>query len=537
MTSLDEDARGALEGRLAADVQPDQISDDGVRLPASADHVQDRRRPSAGPRHAWTADPPFERRKPVVSGADTRWGWRRSVRVYRSWLVLTDFLVTVGLVTAAAWLRPATSGQHVGHVGTFLAAIAIGLILVTLTTLTRGYNLLTLGDGAEEYQSILRAGLVTAGIVIAVAYLSELAISRYVVVVALPSVVVLGWVARYCGRRLLHRQRGLGRALMRTVLVGDELTVSKLARQLSKESYHGYEVVGVCLPSYLGQVGGLPPVLGAMSDVPQVVVDHNVDVVVVGAGQLVGEPLQRLTWALGHTDAELVVSPGLVEVLEPRVTVRPTIGLSLLHVETTKPTVRLRLKALVDRIGALALVIALSPVFFFIALAIRLDSRGPAFFKQTRVGEGGRLFTMWKFRSMYVDAEARRAALLEDTDRDGPMFKMHDDPRITRVGRLLRRTSVDELPQLFNVARGEMSLVGPRPPLPSEVDTYRDAVHRRLLVRPGMTGLWQVSGRADLPWAESIQLDLRYVDNWSFAMDAQILWRTVRAVVGGKGAY
>jgi lipopolysaccharide/colanic/teichoic acid biosynthesis glycosyltransferase len=183
------------------------------------------------------------------------------------------------------------------------------------------------------------------------------------------------------------------------------------------------------------------------------------------------------------------------------------------------------------------LLACLSPVFLAVALAIRLDSPGSPFFKQTRVGEGGRLFTMWKFRSMYVDAEARRAALLADTDRDGPMFKMHADPRITRVGRWLRRASIDELPQLFNVARGEMSLVGPRPPLPSEVDTYRDAVHRRLLVRPGMTGLWQVSGRADLPWAESIQLDLRYVDNWSFAMDAQILWKTVRAVVGGRGAY
>jgi lipopolysaccharide/colanic/teichoic acid biosynthesis glycosyltransferase len=179
----------------------------------------------------------------------------------------------------------------------------------------------------------------------------------------------------------------------------------------------------------------------------------------------------------------------------------------------------------------------LSPVLLLSALAILLDSRGPVFFRQVRIGEGGREFRIWKLRSMFVDAEARRSALLYDTDRDGPMFKMHRDPRITRVGSFIRRYSIDELPQLLNVAAGEMSLVGPRPPLPTEVQTYQDAVARRLLVRPGMTGLWQVSGRADLPWEESVQLDLRYVDNWSFSMDAQILWKTLRAVVGGKGAY
>jgi len=168
---------------------------------------------------------------------------------------------------------------------------------------------------------------------------------------------------------------------------------------------------------------------------------------------------------------------------------------------------------------------------------VRLTSRGPAFFRQRRIGVDGREFTMWKLRSMYVDAEERKAALLIRSDRDGLMFKMHDDPRITRVGKLLRRYSVDELPQLWNVVRGDMSLVGPRPPLPQEVDAYHDAVYRRLRVRPGLTGLWQVSGRADLSWDESVRLDLRYVDNWSVAMDLMILWKTGRAVFGGSGAY
>jgi len=170
-------------------------------------------------------------------------------------------------------------------------------------------------------------------------------------------------------------------------------------------------------------------------------------------------------------------------------------------------------------------------------VAVRLTSSGPAFYRQTRVGVDGVPFTMWKIRSMYVDAEVRKDALLTLNDRDGLMFKMHDDPRITPVGRLLRRYSIDELPQLWNVVRGDMSIVGPRPPLPAEVDEYHDAVNRRLRVRPGLTGLWQVSGRADLPWDESVKLDLRYVDNWSLAMDLMILWKTGRAVIGGNGAY
>jgi len=216
---------------------------------------------------------------------------------------------------------------------------------------------------------------------------------------------------------------------------------------------------------------------------------------------------------------------------------RPTAGLSLLEVETTSPRRRLFAKSTLDRTLGAAILLAVSPVIVAAAIAVRVTSRGPAFFHQRRIGVDGREFTMWKLRSMYTDAEERRAALLGDSDRDGLMFKMHDDPRITAIGRLLRRYSVDELPQLWNVVRGDMSLVGPRPPLPQEVDEYHDAVYRRLRVRPGLTGLWQVSGRADLSWDESVRLDLRYVDNWSVAMDLMILWKTGRAVFGGSGAY
>lgn len=172
-----------------------------------------------------------------------------------------------------------------------------------------------------------------------------------------------------------------------------------------------------------------------------------------------------------------------------------------------------------------------------IAVAVRLDSRGPAFYRQERIGKHGRPFTMFKFRSMVTASDAMLLDLQEKSEGNGVLFKIRADPRITRVGRVLRAYSLDELPQLINVLRGEMSLVGPRPPLPSEVARYDDDVHRRLLVKPGLTGLWQISGRSDLSWDESVRLDLRYVENWSFAFDFMILWKTARAVIARSGAY
>jgi exopolysaccharide biosynthesis polyprenyl glycosylphosphotransferase len=227
-----------------------------------------------------------------------------------------------------------------------------------------------------------------------------------------------------------------------------------------------------------------------------------------------------------------------MEVAGPRLHIRPMTGLPLLQIE--KPEFagsRRMLKGLVDRSAALFGLLLLAPLLMVTWVAIRLDSRGPAFFRQIRVGKDGQEFTIWKFRSMHTDAEARLAALQERSDGNEVLFKMKDDPRVTRVGKYLRRFSIDELPQLFNVLSGTMSLVGPRPPLPAEVEQYGDDVRRRLLVRPGLTGLWQVSGRSDLSWEESVRLDLRYVENWSLGQDAQILWKTAAAVVKGSGAY
>jgi exopolysaccharide biosynthesis polyprenyl glycosylphosphotransferase len=232
------------------------------------------------------------------------------------------------------------------------------------------------------------------------------------------------------------------------------------------------------------------------------------------------------------------VAPALLDVAGPRTTIRPTAGLPLLHLDHPGFTgIRWLIKSAFDRTAAFVGVVLLLPVLVAIALAIRLGDNGPALFRQTRVGKDGRLFTLYKFRTMVVDAESRKAQLVAQNDSDGLLFKMRRDPRITRVGGWLRRYSLDELPQLINVLIGDMSLVGPRPALPEETVSYGDHVRRRLAVRPGLTGLWQVNGRSDLPWDEAVRLDVRYVENWSFVLDLQILWKTWSAVVHGSGAY
>jgi exopolysaccharide biosynthesis polyprenyl glycosylphosphotransferase len=289
---------------------------------------------------------------------------------------------------------------------------------------------------------------------------------------------------------------------------------------------------------HLLHVNGIP-VLGDPDQILEAVDELRAHVVaVVSHPDLSGETLRRLSWALEERGVELVVSPGIVEVAGPRLSIRPVAGLSLLHLE--RPAIvgaRRLVKAIFDRTVASLLILFSSPLLLLVAAAVRVTSPGPVLFRQTRVGVDGREFEILKFRSMVVDAEARRQELQAMSDGNRVLFKMRSDPRLTRIGGFLRRFSLDELPQLFNVLSGEMSLVGPRPPLPEEVAGYDGDATRRLKVRPGLTGLWQVSGRSDLSWEESLRLDLRYVDNWSMSWDLAILWRTARAVLKGSGAY
>ncbi|WP_426496965.1 sugar transferase [Streptomyces sp. D54] len=346
----------------------------------------------------------------------------------------------------------------------------------------------------------------------------------------------------------LRRWPRSGRRVRRVLLVGEASGVGRAAELLNSRTDHDYclvaaipvgaarlELDGVQVP---GRLASCP----ADDDVTTVlggVYAHAADLVLVAPGpQLTGDRLRRLGWGLHDGGVALSVVSELSGVAAERVRPVTAAGLTLLHIA---PPLRggpqAVLKNVLDRTGALFGLLTLAPVLLAVALSVRLSSRGPVFHRQVRQGQHNRPFTMWKFRTMVAEAESLKAQLAASNEVDGPLFKMRGDPRVTPVGRMLRRTSLDELPQLVNVLLGHMSLVGPRPPLPEEASRYDEREHRRLAVKPGLTGLWQVSGRSDLTWQETVSLDLWYVDNWSVAADMGLLARTVRAVADGRGAY
>ncbi|MFI0424980.1 sugar transferase [Spongiactinospora sp. 9N601] len=430
-------------------------------------------------------------------------------------------------------------GEVTPYVTPYLALSAVLPPLWTAAiTVNRAYEPRMLGAGTEEFRRVVQCGLMlTAGLAIG-AYVTKTDIARGYVVLALPLMTLLTLAARQALRRGLHRRRERGDCMRRVVVAGHPAGVAELVRRFRLEPEHGMQVVAACLPAAGGprEVAGVP-VLGDFTDVALVVDQTAADTVaVLGCPEMDGVALSRLAWRLERTRTELVVAPALMEVAGPRTTIRPAAGLPLLHVEHPDLSgYRQLVKNLFDRTAAIVLLVALAPLLAALAVAVRSSSQGPALFRQTRVGRGGAEFTIYKFRTMAPDAELRKVELVSDAD--GLLFKIRADPRVTPFGAWMRRRSLDELPQLINVLFGHMSLVGPRPPLPQEVACYGDDVRRRLLVRPGLTGLWQVSGRSDLSWEESVRLDLRYVENWSLMLDLQILWKTWSAVARGAGAY
>ncbi|MEK6311383.1 MAG: sugar transferase [Curtobacterium sp.] len=424
----------------------------------------------------------------------------------------------------------------------FVVAPVIVLAWMTLLASFGTRNARVAGVGNEEYRRLVTASLVTGAIVAIVSYAVQLDIARGYVAIAFPLGLALLVAERKFVRTVLARRRGRGERLQDVLLVGDAEDVRYVGRRIAATPVAGYRVAGVVTDcaengSTIDLGVDQAPVVGGIDDVLDRVSSSGVSAVVV-AGAIPGghERLRRLGWQLEERGVELVVSSPLADIAAGRVHERPVDGLPLMHVET--PDYRRRFgKRLLDVAGAGLGLLLLAPVFAVIALVIRLDDRGPVFFRQTRVGRGGRDFSILKFRTMCVDAEARMAALEASNEGAGPLFKMKDDPRVTRIGAFLRKTSLDELPQLWNVLTGSMSLVGPRPALPKEVAVYEDFADRRLLVTPGITGLWQVSGRSDLDWAEGVRLDLHYVENWSFLHDLVILARTIPSVLRSRGAY
>jgi exopolysaccharide biosynthesis polyprenyl glycosylphosphotransferase len=456
-------------------------------------------------------------------------------------LVVVDLLVVLASTLIALYARFGQAEHSVR--GVSYVALSFMLVPVWLFALVcaRAYEMRFLGVGADEFKRVVSASWWLMAVIAVVAYTFKIQFARGYVAVALPVGTVLLLLGRYTERKWLHRRRGRGQFQHRVIGVGGRAGIDDLAAELAQEPYLGLGLVGVCLPTSgdVSAVGDVP-VVGSLSQVLEAIASCEADTVAVTAGPgMTPGVLRQLSWELEGTGIDLVVAPALLDVAGPRIMARPVAGLPLLHIEEPELSgPRQVLKASVEWAFATLAFLIVTPFILLIATAIRLDSPGSPLFSQTRVGRGGGEFTVYKLRTMYVDAESRLEDLQEHNEvAGGPLFKIRDDPRVTRVGRFLRRWSIDELPQLWNVVRGDMALVGPRPPLPGEVSQYDREVARRLLVRPGITGLWQVSGRSNLSWDDSVRLDLYYIENWSLALDALIVWKTVFAVFRREGAY
>ncbi|WP_394298169.1 sugar transferase [Streptomonospora alba] len=424
-----------------------------------------------------------------------------------------------------------------------LFSLVLPALWMLAVALSGGYARRFIGQGTEEFRRVLSAGTVLTAAVAICAYAVRVDVARGYVLLALPTAVAASLVMRYAWRKRLHRLRARGRCMRGVVAVGHLESARELILRFRREPYHGMRVMGLCLPGHqLRQAGEEVdgcPVLGAFDGAAEAAERSGADTVaVLSCPEMDGTELRRLAWRLEKSGTDLTVAPALMEVAGPRTTIRPVAGLPLLHVEHPELAgARRAVKGLFDRAAAALALVVLAPLLLGLAVLIRARDRGPALFRQTRVGKDGVQFTLYKFRTMVAGAEDLKGGLRLANEHDGVLFKMRRDPRVTAFGGWLRRYSLDELPQLLNVVRGDMSLVGPRPPLPEEVARYGRDVRRRLVVKPGMTGLWQVSGRSDLSWEESVRLDLRYVENWSLTLDVQILWKTWSAVVRGAGAY
>jgi exopolysaccharide biosynthesis polyprenyl glycosylphosphotransferase len=465
---------------------------------------------------------------------------------YRARLQFTDISIIIVAVGSAFLARfggadPIAPGAfHADYWS--ISALIVGAWILTLGVFhTRDSRVV--GVGVAEYRQVMNASALTFGLLAIGFLIFRVDIARGYFVLALPLGVIGLMLERWLWRKWLLRQRRFGHYLARAIVVGNREDVEYVVGQIDNKSGAAYFVVGAALESHPTDsitVGGhCVPIVSDFEHVADAAADLGVDTVVV-AGQPHGgsQFIRNLGWDLEATSAELVLSSRLTDVAGPRIHFRPVEGLPLIHVEIPHfEGAKHALKRFVDvMLSSLALV-ALTPLLLAIALLIKLDSPGPVLFRQERCGRGGRGFQIVKFRSMIASAEDDLAGLLDQNEASGVLFKLRNDPRITRVGRVLRKYSLDELPQIWNILIGEMSVVGPRPPLPGEVTAYESHVRRRFYIKPGLTGLWQVNGRSNLSWEESVRLDLYYVENWSLAGDLMIIWRTVKTVLKPDGAY
>ncbi|MUM09098.1 polyprenyl glycosylphosphotransferase [Mycobacterium sp. CBMA 213] len=463
-------------------------------------------------------------------------------------VLITDSATIVLAMLFAQWARfggvgygPLSSMLFTGY-SMVLACLWLGAL-----SLHHARAASILGCGIEEYRRVVAASFWAFGAIAIVALLARLDIARGYLALAFPAGTCGLLVGRKLWRRRVRARRLGGDCLTSVLAIGDRAAVAALATELMNDPGDGYVVVGAGIPGDPRARGGVIaignreiPIFGDENDALGALGDRcAADVVALTDAEHFGvSGIQRLTWRLEASDVDLVVSPGLLDVAGARIAMRPVAGMPLLHVERPQYHGAKRFQKKAFDFGfAVAALIGISPLLLVAAIAIKVTTRGPVFYRAERIGLDGKPFTMIKFRSMVADADDRLGEVLASNEIDGGvMFKMREDPRVTPVGRVLRRYSIDELPQFINVLKQEMSVVGPRPPLRREVEVYNGDIRRKLLVKPGVTGLWQISGRSNLSWDKAVRLDLSYVDNWSMVTDLGIILKTISVVARGEGA-
>ncbi|GAA3203645.1 sugar transferase [Microbacterium terregens] len=479
--------------------------------------------------------------------ADPRWRERYGRR-----LRISDFFVLIWVVygTQMVWFGAGNAQVSIredvrlSEISYWL--FSAGLVAAWMWSLalidSRSYRVI--GQGTTEYIRVIHASVGVFGLIAILAFLTRVDVARGYLLIALPLGIVVLVLERWLWRQWLIAKRSTGGYSARVLLVGSRDSVAQIARELERASSAGYLVVGACVPS--GKIadtidGTDIPIMGNVNAIESAIAATHADTVAVtSTDDLPPNKVKQISWSLEAGRQHLVLAPSITDIAGPRIHTRPVSGLPLIHVETPRFSAGQRfVKRAFDLGAAITIAIVLSPVLGVVAIVVKATSPGPIFFAHERIGLGGRPFHILKFRSMRVGANEELEGLLASQGTSTkPLFKVRNDPRITGVGRFIRKYSVDELPQLFNVIAGSMSIVGPRPQVAAEVAMYSDAARRRLLARPGITGLWQVSGRSTLDWEDAVRLDLYYVENWSLIGDVAILFKTIKAVLApGESAH
>lgn len=479
----------------------------------------------------------------VAVSARARWESPYALR-----LLVTDVVIVAAAVLLAQYIRFGTAELPRGASNRLTAySILFALLWLSALAIFRTRSPRVIGDGLDEYRHVISASFWIFGAIAIASLIFKLEPSREYLAVTLPIGTAGLLLGRQFWRKKITRERSSGGCQRLVLAIGDQRAVSVLAREITRRRSNGYRIVGVGVP-YYGEPRGETllvngqevPILGDEIRALAGITECGADTVAItGTEHFGADGIRKLLWQLEALDVDLVVSPGVIDIAGRRLVMRPVSGYQLIHVEKPQYQGAKRFqKRAFDFCFALAALAAVSPILLAAMIAIKLTSRGPVFYAAERIGLDGQPFTMLKLRTMVTDAEAQLEKLVDRNESQGAvLFKIRDDPRITVVGGILRRYSLDELPQFINVLKQEMSVVGPRPPLRREVEAYDGDVKRRLLVRPGVTGLWQVSGRSDLSWEESVRLDLSYVENWSMGGDLVIIFKTLRAVLRREGAY